>query len=360
MKMGPVLFLPLAILPPPALAQNQASLGVGAGVVRTAGTSSFSAFTLSPAGQLLSRSFYLGGGGGFSLLAHSAWAGLGRADLWAAYPRHASGPRAALSATIAGSIRSDGVGAASGVALVEGTWGNVAVGVGGITGVIEGERGVSSFRVRARSWWQPTKTPAQISLTVEGTRFVETWYADFTGGVTIDRPRWIASIWGTARVAAAYGSAGAANATLQYFATRSIAIEAAGGNYLRDPFQGLPRAGFFTAGVRVFTSPRALAATRAQARAVLQPLVAQRRGDSVVVRFRMPGAKSVAIAGSWNAWTRDPLRGLGNDIWERAFLLAPGTYYFSLVVNGTDWVVPAGVAVVSDGMGGLVAVLTVL
>ena len=68
----------------------------------------------------------------------------------------------------------------------------------------------------------------------------------------------------------------------------------------------------------------------------------------------------MAIAGNWNAWTPVLLRGLGQDVWEAALVLAPGTYYFNLVVDGTEWVVPGGVAVVSDGMGGLVAVLTVL
>jgi hypothetical protein len=44
-------------------------------------------------------------------------------------------------------------------------------------------------------------------------------------------------------------------------------------------------------------------------------------------------------------------------MWEAALALAPGTYYFNLVVDGKDWVVPGGVAIVSDGMGGMVAVL---
>jgi len=90
------------------------------------------------------------------------------------------------------------------------------------------------------------------------------------------------------------------------------------------------------------------------------PLVAQRRGDSVVVRFRMDAARSVAIAGDWNAWQPAPLRALGADVWEAALVLPAGTYHFNLLVDGTDWVVPGGVAVVSDGMGGLVALLTVL
>ena len=54
------------------------------------------------------------------------------------------------------------------------------------------------------------------------------------------------------------------------------------------------------------------------------------------------------------------LRALGNDIWEAALRLPPGTYYFNLVVDGRAWVVPGGVATISDGMGGLIAVLNVL
>jgi hypothetical protein len=33
-------------------------------------------------------------------------------------------------------------------------------------------------------------------------------------------------------------------------------------------------------------------------------------------------------------------------------VLAPGTYRFTLVVDGTRWMVPAGIATVPDDMGG--------
>ena len=173
--------------------------------------------------------------------------------------------------------------------------------------------------------------------------------------------RIVASLWASARLSDAYGSKGAASAALQYFVTPSVALEAAAGSYLADPFQGLPRAGFVSAGVRVHAAPRLFTPAPALPRLPrLVPLVAQRRGDSVVVRFRMDAARSVAIAGDWNAWQPAPLRALGGDVWEAALVLAPGTYHFNLLVDGNDWVVPGGVAVVSDGMGGLVAVLTVL
>ena len=114
-----------------------------------------------------------------------------------------------------------------------------------------------------------------------------------------------------------------------------------------------------TVGVRVHAQRRRLVAAPTLAPR-LTPLIAEHRGDSVVVRFRMDEARSVAIAGDWNAWQPAPLRPIGGEIWEGAFVLPPGNYNFSLLVDGTEWVVPGGVVAVPDGMGGLVAVLTVL
>jgi hypothetical protein len=357
--MGPVSFsATLLALPLTLAAQRQASLGIGTGIVRYAGGSSFSALTVSPAAQRLSSLSYLGAGGAVSLLEGGAWAGQGRADVWAALSRRATGLRPALSATIAASTRSDGIAAGSGTALIEAVRNSGAIGAGVVVGVIEGAPGVGALRLRARGWWQFSALPAQLSLTAEGTRFLGAWYTDVVGGVTVDRGRIIGSLWTSGRLSGTYGSTGAASATVQYFITPSLALEASGGNYLRDPFQGLPRAGFAAGGIRFFTSRRSSAPVAPPA---LRPLVAEHRGgDTVVVRFRMPAARSVAIAGNWNAWTPAPLRALGDDIWEAALLLAPGTYYFNLVVDGNEWVVPGGVAAISDGMGGLLAVMNVL
>ncbi len=364
MRMGPVFFL-AAFAPAVLHAQTQASLGVGVGTVRYAGGSTFSAATFSPAAQRISPSFYVGAGGSLSLLKDGVWASQGRVDLWAASPQilknHAGSPRIAVSANLAASTRTDGVAAGVGSVVAELMWavgrGGAAIGAGPGTGVIEGERGIGAPHVRARGWW--LTGPAQLSLTVEPIRFAGAWYTDVVAGATMDRGRVVASVWASARFSDAYGSKGAASVALQYFVSPTIALEAAAGSYLSDPFQGLPRAGFVSAGLRVHAARR-LVAPAAPPGARLAPLVAQHRGDSVVVRFRMSGARSVAIAGDWNAWRPAALRALGEDLWEAALVLAPGTYHFNLLVDGTDWVVPGGVAVVSDGMGGMVAVLTVL
>ena len=188
MKVGPVLFL--AALPVALHAQSQASLGVGVGTVRYAGGSSFSAATVSPAVQLLSPSFYVGAGGSLSMLKDGVWAGQGRADLWAAFPRdRTAGVRVAVGANVAASTRSDGVAAAAGSVVAELMWttgrGGGAIGVGPTTGVIEGERSVTAPHLRARGWW--LTGPAQLSLSVEPTRFVGAWYTDVVGGATVDR-----------------------------------------------------------------------------------------------------------------------------------------------------------------------------
>ena len=362
MHLGPVSFSAcLAIAPIALFAQQQASLGVGAGVVRYAGGSSFSALTLAPAAQRFTTATYLGASGAVSWLEGGAAALQGRGDIWAALPWRARGTRIAISSTLAASWRSDGIGSASGLMVFEAARSNFALGAGVISGVIEHEPGVEALRLRARGWWQADPTPVQLSLTTEATHLLGVWYTDVMGGLTYDGSRTVASMWVTGRFSGTYGSAGAASASLLYFVTPTIAVEAAGGNYLRDPFQGLPRAGFVSGGIRLFSARRAMAVTTAPARVVLQPLVAiPRGGDTVVVRFRMPGAQSVAIAGSWNDWKPDKLTGLGGDIWERALRLPRGTYYFNLVVDGREWVVPSGIATISDGMGGQIAVLNVL
>jgi hypothetical protein len=73
----------------------------------------------------------------------------------------------------------------------------------------------------------------------------------------------------------------------------------------------------------------------------------------------MPGARSVAVAGEWNDWTPAPLGSAGADRWSGAFAIPEGVYHFVLVVDGTEWVVPGGVASVADGMGGMTALLVV-
>jgi hypothetical protein len=88
-------------------------------------------------------------------------------------------------------------------------------------------------------------------------------------------------------------------------------------------------------------------------------VVAVREGADVVVRFTLSDARQVAIAGEWSDWQPVPLVPAGRDGWQLRLALAPGTYRFTLVVDGTRWLVPAGVVAVPDGMGGEQGLLVV-
>src|SRR5256885_4967644 len=301
MKLGPVFFVGIVASVPATLgAQRQASLGAGTGIVRYAGGSSFSSLTLSPAALRTTARIYLAAGGSVSLLKDGVWATQGRMDLWTYLAGSTHGFRPAIGATISGSTRSDGIGAGSGTAVLEAVSNRYALGAGVVTGVIEGEPGVGALRLRGRTWWQPVPS-LQLSLTTEANRFFGAWFTDVVGGASFDSRRLVGSLWVSGRLSTSYGSTGAASAALQYFLTPRVAVEASGGNYLRDPFQGLPRAGFITGGVRVFAARRTAIIAPAIVRPTLRPLVATHRGGAAVVgRFRMPGARAARFVGTWD------------------------------------------------------------
>src|ERR1044072_6135221 len=112
MKVGPVLFcLAFTALPLALPAQRQASLRAGVGVVRYAGGSSFSAFTLPPALQSLNPDSYFAVSGSASLLDSAARAGQARADLWTMLSHRTSGVRPAGRVALAPRARGDAGGA---------------------------------------------------------------------------------------------------------------------------------------------------------------------------------------------------------------------------------------------------------
>lgn len=195
-------------------------------------------------------------------------------------------------------------------------------------------------------------------MSLEPTRFLGAWFTDATVSVTSNRRAVVTSLWATARISSAYGSKAAGGVLVRVFPASRLALELSAGSYLADPYQGLPRGGYVTAGVRLFTAARRSLPPVASQPA-WPPLVPPRRGDSVVVRFHMESASSVAIAGDWDGWQVRPLSSLGGDIWEGALALRSGTYHFNLLVDGKEWVVPGGVAVSTTSTGGMEGVLVV-
>lgn len=348
----------------PAAAQIGASVGLGVGTVRYPGGSSLGSAMLSPGVHYTADAVGMDASASLASLPGSVWSSQARASVWGTTPPFDRNLRLGGEATFAGTTLNGGGGStAAAHGLVEVVWGpspnwGIGLAVGPSTGMISGTLPVVALHTRARSWWRPggAADAPDVQLLVEPTRFPAGWFTDASATATVERGRTILSLSLAGRVSATYGSKAAGSASLQWFVKPRVALEVGGGSVLNDPYQDLPRTGFIFLGVRLHRSPRPAPDGGAR---TLAPLVAEMRGDSVVLRFRMAGARSVAIAGDWNAWGPRMLRPLGEDVWESTLVLRRGLYHFNLVVDGSDWVVPNGVATVSDGLGGLVAVLIV-
>ena len=343
----------------PAAAQVDGSVGVGAGTVRYPGGTSFGSAILSPSVRYSSEALVADLSSSIASLPGGEWAGLGLADLSALTTPSTGGRQLGVEAIFAGTTRTGAGPTAAAHAVGElrwsaATWG-AELAAGPSTGLISGALPVTAFHTRARLWWRPSGgvTSPNVQLGVEPTHFPDGWFTDASAGATFERGRAVVSLWTVARLSSTYTSSAAGSVYLQVFVRPRVSLEVGGGSSLSDPYQGLPRAGFITLAVRFHKSPRPSPVAK------WAPVVPEPRGDSLVVRFRMPDARTVAIAGDWNAWQPAPLRPLGDDVWEGTLVLRRGLYHFNLQVDGSEWVVPNGVATVPDGLGGMVAVLVV-
>ena len=84
--------------------------------------------------------------------------------------------------------------------------------------------------------------------------------------------------------------------------------------------------------------------------------------DGVLFSFYAPAAKSVTIAGSFNAWHLQKDRLTGPDShgdWTIVLPLPQGRYEYLLFINGKDWQPDPSVPAVDDGFGGKNSVLFV-
>jgi hypothetical protein len=338
-------------------AQTEASLGLGVSTVRYTGSSSTSP-SLSPNLQYASPGLFAGVSGTVALLGQGEWSDQGRANLWLASPPLLGRLRLAGDGTAAGTTHTGGPWTAAAHGLGELLWAaprwGFGVAAGPSAGWIQEQPSVTVLHTRARAWWR--LAGADWAAVVEPTRFLGAWFTDASLGFTASRGPVVASFWGLTRLSSTYGSKAAASAFVQVFATPWLAVEAGGGSLLPDPYQGLPRAGYVLLGLRLHSARRP---ARAVSMPSTSPLIPARQGDSLLIRFRMPRASSVALAGDWTAWQPTPLRPAGDDAWEGWVHLSPGLYHFVLLVDGTDWVVPGGITAVPDGMGGMTALLLV-
>lgn len=70
---------------------------------------------------------------------------------------------------------------------------------------------------------------------------------------------------------------------------------------------------------------------------VAKPAAPAPAQPKVRLEISKPGAKSVAIAGSFNSWQPEQAKSSGNGAWVKELNLGPGRYEYMLVVDG-EWI----------------------
>jgi len=337
----------------PLDAQLNGSVGAGVGTVRYAGGSTSSAALLSSDLQIIGSIFSTTAAGSIAALPNAAWYASGRAGVWAVSSPLGDHFRLGTGVDWTGTTRTNDGRTAALDGLVEGIWSwgtaGTAVGLGPSWGWVSGAGAVTAAHLRVRAWWNPA--PIRLTMTVEPTKFPGGWFTDVTTQVRYARGALSTALSISGRLSAPFGSKGAASLQAAIRLAPSLSVEAAGGSYLPDPYQGFPRAAFFDAGIRISLGP--------PAPAWRSDLTRLRDNDTTALRFTVSADSEVAIAGDWNGWRPDPLRRIDAHHWELRIALPRGTYYFNLLVDGVTWVVPDQVAKVADDFGRTVGVLVV-
>ncbi len=125
----------------------------------------------------------------------------------------------------------------------------VAVGLGGAEGTLGGQPSVSAFRTGARAWL--AVQGVLVAAAVEPTRLSGSWFIDYQARAEIDPGR-LAILGGlTLRNASGVPVSAGVDGSVVWHSTEQFALEASGGHYLPDPYQGLAAGWFLTAGLRV-------------------------------------------------------------------------------------------------------------
>jgi hypothetical protein len=232
----------------------QLSVGVSGATVRYEGLSSTSSIGASP-DLLIARPRVL-----FDVNAYAASATdgtrliQGGSRFWGMTPP-VVGPLQFTGLVEAQGIKPQGDVASSevqgfGEAALAGDRGGVAVGLGGAQGTLGGQPSVTAFRAGARAWLAAVQG-VLVAAAVEPTHLSGSWFTDYLVRAEIDQGR-LAILGGlTLRNASGVPVSAGVDGSLAWHSTERLAVEASGGHYLPDPYQGLAAGWFLTAGLRV-------------------------------------------------------------------------------------------------------------
>jgi hypothetical protein len=360
------------VLPARAAAQTVGSVDAGATRIGYTDLPGITAYSISPALQLLRPNSSFLANGVYSYFNGGGWTLQGTAAGSIFVPR-GSRVQAELGGTLSGSVDNDGNKSAELLAQPRLHWGGASRGMwigGGLGRGYDGTTWQTVGLAEAAGWARLKELTAVVSTSPNWVgsdlRYLDTQatarlvhrqlelgaYGGFRHWFSPDAPT---TKWGGASVA--------------YWLKNRLAIVVAGGSYPADLAQGFPDAKYLSLTVRVATRrPPTPTGVEAQEYRLLQPLarpvvpdfrVTTTKAPNRLVRLRAPGATSVEIMGDFTDWQPVPLEKKGRNEWRAVIPIPNGTHRMNLRVNQGDWGVPPGIPVLDDDFGGVVGVLIV-
>lgn len=367
----------LAALPHVAGAQaTVARVDIGASRVRYADTLSLTATSITPeviaewplavVRAVASYSWLSGGGssfqgvGGFSVFTPSA--GVFLAELEG----------------VGGGTRSEGINTSQllGIARAHAAWSRAGVWVGAGGGTASnGDRRRPTRLAEAGGW--TAFGPALASIMVTPTTVEDSIrYTDINLAVRATLRRLELSATAGSRSGTQpeiFGSSvkAWASASIVSWITESVAIVAGAGRYPVDLTQGFPGGTYGSVGLRMAArvrsapnDPRAAPNPTVIAPEATDAPVGRLELNSVggnrrLIYIRIPAARTVDIAGDFNAWRAVPLTRRPGGWWSIELEIEPGAYETSIRLDGGPWIAPPGLTPVRDefaGEGGILVV----
>ena len=164
------------------------------------------------------------------------------------------------------------------------------------------------------------------------------------------------------------------SASLAAWLTSHVALVGTAGTYPADPTQGLPGGRFASVGLRLGTRERRAAPETGRTRGRLPVdavatagvaagatgFEARADGDGRwTLRVRADGARTLELAGDFTGWEPVALAATGDGWWSVTLAVAAGAHEMNVRRDGGAWIVPPGLAVVTDEFGGTSGVLVI-
>jgi hypothetical protein len=240
-------------------------------------------------------------------------------------------------------------------------------GTSGTTSFVQAQRPVGALT--AGGWTRLFS--AQWLANATYTRVGDSAYTDIEGAARAIRGRFAvdgslgARVWSRGGGHGVYGEASGSFAVGPW-----IGLVLAGGRYPTDPTKGSVAGKYLTLSLRLTALPgRPRPALPVFPRPVIHhsspgsddppAASAELQNDGGFV-IHAAGAHTVEIEGDFTDWQPLALTAGATSAWTLPAPLAPGTYRFSMRIDGGEWFVPAGVTRVADEFGsGMVGLLTV-